>query len=520
MFRPSTLEILTDERVQSLKAFCDRAMPLIHKHRPDVEILIDVWLSEQWVWNILQDDPSTWEIVSPFAAKGGLDFIAACISEGKDIASSWQLIADFHAGEFEKDLIYHGLHGVHFRMNLKNPSDRIAYTCKLADTMLSKFSNANNFGIVPISSFSVLSAHLDESVEWYVANRNTEEKGVVDFSEQELKLLCGPTDQPRLTIEDNADFRQLVKSKVFGGEIPEYRMTWEMADKLETALFPLVYNFGYKLKAQGVSGPEVLALAASRVSALMSFVPGSSEFIKALERQVLINLFSAFPEDLELLNAQSEELQGVMLNPVLITDPLARFFRKTLAGPLVLFSSSNSSLLAYRATQMVNFFRDTPYPLHLDIALPGYLQNRTEIIDLAENCPGRSMVFEQLLLDEKPVFELPIGLIRHMANPVQLQWYSDSAVLRMMEILILKEDIQLTRVEQAQAIAEKVPSLGPVLSKRPHLLEPVVDILEKHDHLNVTLFEWCGYGHKELKALGKRAPNELKRDLLEDSLGF
>lgn len=516
MFSPETMKLLTDDRAQWLASYSDKALAVFGSHKTGIKHLVDIIFSDPMALYALDDDPLAMNMGSCSQARGGLDFTAACLAEGKDIVHGWEMAAECHEDDFRKDLINYGLHGIHFRMNLKSDADRIAYTVKLADVMFEKFSESNYLGIVPITCYSVLSGRLASSINWHMANGEPEEHGYIDFSEQELRILCGPTNHPILPFEDKAVFAQLVGRKIFCDDFPESRQAWDMAAKIEKALLPLVYNHGYKLKARGLSGPEVLDRVSNRVEALLNFMPATPEFLRALERQILINLFSAFPEDLELLNAKPEELQGVMLNPVLIKDPHAGLFRKTLAGPLALFSPRSSSPLQHRGTQMVTFFKATPYPLHLDMALNGYLQGLQEIINLAENCPGRSQAVEQFLLDDNSRFNLHIGLIRYLGEPKQLDAYSDAAVLKLFEMLILTDDVSFSRY----GAEEIMPSVAPVLSNRPHLFDSVVQILEEHGRLNPTLFEWCGFGAKELKALGKRATNELKSAHLEASMGI
>jgi hypothetical protein len=516
MFRPSTLEILTDERVRSLQAFSETAGPVLQSHIPTAEYIIDVLSDYPMAWSELDEHPSTKDLEMPTVARGGLDFIAACLCEDKRVANSWELFSEAsYPGEFEKDLATYGLHGIHFRMNLKTQSDRITYTCMLAEAMYDRTSRANQVGTAPITALSVLRGRLASCIEWHVANGDSWKDGYPYLSVQELKMLCGPTDHPALPIEDKTAFRQILRKIIFKNE---FAQAWEISSKVEAALLPLVYNYGYKLKARGLLGPEVMAKVLDRTESLLSFVPATREFLKALERQILINLFSAFPEDLEMLNAQPEELQGVMLNPVLIMDRHAKYFNKTLAGPLALFSHRHSAPTNFFGTQIVNFFKTTAYPLHLDIAVQGYLQGYQEIINLAENCPGRSMAVEQLLLGDEANFDPHIGLIRYLTEPEQLDSYSDEAVVKLIERFII--DDQLDFVRTGKGVSTEAPSVAPVLSQRPQLFEPMVKMLEEHGRLDSTLFEWCGYGVKELKALGKRAPNELKRDLLEDSLGF
>ena len=517
MFRPKTLEILTEDRVQSLKMFSDKALPVINRHVPGVEFLIDVLMEEQLAWNALEDDHSTRDLVLPTVSKGGLSFIAACMAEGQDVRGKWELISECYDDEFEKDLVTFGLHGIHFRMNLKNPSDRIDYTCKLANLMFDRGSNASRLGTVPITGYSLLSERLDDAIEWYLGRGDVTENGYIGFSAGDIRALCGLTDKTSQSIDEKQAFRQLLLKMIFNTDTLQHMQSWDIAIKVQNALLPLVYNYGYKLKASGLPGHEVLAKASSRIDSLLSFLPATSEFLKALERQILINLFSAFPEDLEMLSAQPEELQGVMLNPVLLKEPMARFFSKTLAGPMALFSPRYSAPASHRGTQIVSFFNATPYPLHLDIAVRGYMLDRQEMVYLAENCPGRSSGVEQILLDDSLAFDPPMGLVKYLSQPEQLKEYSDPAVLKLIEHLIIGD---VAKSHRDKGVPVKTPSVAPVLSERPHLVEPIIKILEDQDCLNATMFEWCGFGVKELKALGKRAPSELKGLLLEESLGF
>jgi hypothetical protein len=110
-------------------------------------------------------------------------------------------------------------------------------------------------------------------------------------------------------------------------------------------------------------------------------------------------------------------------------------------------------------------------------------------------------------------------------EPSVLRLYSDNAVLKMIENAIT------TELKGARADNPRLP-IGPVvfpfrykspssvLRERPHLFEPVLQILENLDCFDANFVEWCGFTHRELKAMGSRAPSQLKKVLLENSLGL
>jgi hypothetical protein len=315
-------------------------------------------------------------------------------------------------------------------------------------------------------------------------------------------------------------------AELLGHKFPINSMTdTQLGQAIEKALVPLVYNFGYKLMADGADPLTTLREASRRVNALVGYLPASPAFCKALSRQILINLFSPFPEGLKMLQAKPEELQGVMLNPVLMNDPLSQAFSMTLAGPIALFSQKTPTMSELKGGMLIKHLANIGYPVDLDTAINGYLAKQREILYLAGGTPGWSAAVEEKLLKNGTEGKVHWNFAAGLFKPQVLDQFSDRAVLNLMAFALDHEIRQLSKYSYTVPASERKQPKGfespaAILRSRPHLCEPILELLEQREWLNAHIVEWCGFTHRELKALGQRAPKALKSILLESSLGL
>ncbi|AYG47961.1 hypothetical protein DV532_27150 (plasmid) [Pseudomonas sp. Leaf58] len=135
------------------------------------------------------------------------------------------------------------------------------------------------------------------------------------------------------------------------------------------------------------------------------------------------------------------------------------------------------------------------------------------------NCHGHSKIIEEVLLPEHirqlqdvgcrmEVNQFTPVLIRHLANPEILRHYGDAATL------------MIIRLALPMAGERDLPPIHQVFRARPGLIEPVLNIMVETFYLCNQAFDYCGFGGKELKLLGSRAPESMLSDYLERDLGL
>jgi hypothetical protein len=455
--------------------------------------------------------------------QGNLDLMAGLLEEKADLNFVWQYLSTKNLHQVRRDLVDTGLHGIHFRMNLKDNVARAHYTCQLADH-LSQVAYERQQRRSPIASISVLTNQADQAlaIQEHIATGEEGNRGPLGLSHDEMVALTA-ADLNEWVFEDAKVFfwRGLAKMLMSLKDPEEGPSPENLATRIEGLLIPLVYNFGYKLKAQGKDDEAIIEAASRRVDLLLSFAPTAPAFREALKRQILINLFSAFPEGLEMLQAKPEELQGVMLNAVLITDPWAKLFSRTLAGPAQLFTKSNSMEKEERAFPLIDFLAKTPYPIDLHVALDGHLFKHTGIIYLAHKYQGWSAPLETKILQSASPVCINRNFGSYLSDPSRIRKYTDAAVLKMIEQAIYVEEKSSKHYPSPPNRGPLAyESIAPLLKERPHLVVPVIELMDKYDYFRPAMLEWCGIGPEVLKTLGSKAPSELKKVLLESSLGL
>jgi hypothetical protein len=107
----------------------------------------------------------------------------------------------------------------------------------------------------------------------------------------------------------------------------------------------------------------------------------------------------------------------------------------------------------------------------------------------------------------------------HLLHRDRVRLYSDAAVLALVTRLISHVQAPGSRNPQKFLEAD-AKSLDMTFKDRPHLRDEVLQLLIDHKLLTKDMFEWLGFGHRELKKVGREAPNELKQFVLQDALGL
>jgi hypothetical protein len=523
-FRTAKLSLFKEDRARAIETFAERATAFLSKDYPSLECLGDVVKDGGDAWLLLRSQPWVYK-ESPLLVNGGnLDFIAACLDEGAPIKAIWNQLSSRDDTQFKGDLAAHGLHSVHFRMDVANDADRIAYTCKLANAMLGE-THSPLRRIPPLNSLSARTEGVRPAIYSFISTIAINFPRYEKLSRDEISALVSLDYRGRLDADDKVFFRGAVE-QLLELDIELNAMSGrQLAQAMERALVPLVYNFGYKLMASGAGIRTTMSEADRRIDVLLSFLPATNGFKAALARQIQINLFSAFPEGLELLQAKPEELQGVMLNPLLVGDQVARDFGATLSGPVALFSQSAQNQPEYRSGKLIEFLGNAGYPINLDTAVNGYLARESDITNLLIGHSGWSPALDQVFQKKGHIGRVNKALSVALFQPSVICLYSDEAVLNMIEFALSSEFALINSGNKkfpggSISALYRYTSPARVLRERPYLFEPVLQMLEKADLIEASVVDWCGFSHRELKAMGSRAPSQLKKILLENSLGL
>jgi hypothetical protein len=501
----------TSERAIEFEAFAEQAQEFAYKEGNGASYLVDMFSEDPMLWEDFLDEIKGKTDNPIIDNRGNLDFLGACVLEGIDLAKVWDNVCWSHQQNLQGDFSQSGLHGLHFRMNISNPKDRITCTLGLAFALYEVSPGSFRACHNPVQALlalahnrSVVSSYFNDSRHWSV------------YSAENTRLLMeGAQSASPEAFHAALDQYLQMDAKQLSGWSPS-----SQALKIEKALIPLVYNYGYRLKAAGVSNEDILQKASANIDALLKFVDLSQPFQKALTRQILINLFSPFPDGLEMMDAKPEELQGVSLDPVLVDDPASEGFRYTLSGPVAVFGADQSTKKDERRTQILEYFKDSPDEIDFEVAIHGRMAKSAIIVDLfADQAGGHSVFMDEVLSGQRPPVYMDDAFLGHLMHRDRVKLYSDQAVLSLAASSIdyLKDNARFSR---SVFMGQGSKSLDLTFKERPHLRDKVLQLLVDKELLTPDVFDWFGFGQRELKIVGHQAPKELKQHVLHDALGL
>ena len=522
LFRHTSMDLFTPERARELKAFSKQAGEYADEEGNGADYLVDMFAEDKMLWEDFLETPSVKAHNPLIDTQGNLDVLSACFREGFNLSDAWDNVSWCDDEKLLRDFSRSGLHGLHFRLAINEQKNiRINATVGFASSLYR--IDPSRFRYV-ISTLQGLSSLFDR----YQSKTNTRAlQGYRDDdANNQLREYPGSTEHARILVSgqdvaDPVEFRAALQGFMFDGADPSTEMTRRLlVSKVESAFVPLVYNYGYGLKNEGVSIEDIREKASAHIDSILGFVELSPAFHSALKRQVLINLFSPFPEGLALMNATPGELQGVLNDPALLDNDDARAFQLTLSGPLGVFGASSSVPHAHRRTQIVEYFKGSPYALNFEVAIHGLLGRTDAIVPLfIDSSEGHSTFMDETLSGLRPKVFVDQDLLWHLMHRDRVKLYSDAAVLA-----LVTHSINFVQNNQRFTVRvffdQGERSLDLTFKGRPHLRDEVLQLLVDHQLLTKDMFEWLGFGQRELKKLGKHASNELKQLVLQDALGL
>jgi hypothetical protein len=511
LFRRVPLSFFTPERADELMEFAEKAQLFAAKEGNGASYLVDMFSGDEVMWDELLQESWVKQHNPLTDAKGNLDMLAATIREGgMSLRDVWDNVCWTHYQNFQKDLSRTGFHGLHFRLGINEAIDRVELVKTIA-VMLYKLNPASfcsSLNALQGLSLLVDSGEVQKSYSTFTGLSKT-------VSLDDINLLLAGAQGA------NGDEYQIALQKVLRGNVSaQMGARTHLMFMIENAFVPLVYNYGYLLKSKGLSNEDVLDKASANIDALLDVLDLEAAVQSALKRQVLINLFSAFPDGLEMMSATPDELQGAFIDPVLIDHQCTRAFGYTLCGPVAVFGADQSAKKGDCRTQIVDFLSDTPYALDFELAIQGRLAKSSIIVDLfSAYCNGHSTFMDETLSGQRPEVFICEELFFHLMHRDRVKLYSDQAVLSLFvrSINFLKDN---QRFSGRVFLDQGSRSLDVTFKERPHLRDDVLQLLVDNEFVTKDMFEWLGFGHRELKKLAGKAPNEVKQFVLQDQLGL
>lgn len=530
IFYKASFDILTPKRAQELESFAQAALKSLCPEGSTVDEDAKISRLADYQWHSICSDPAFVGKNAILDTRGGLDYLALCEREGIDLYDNWSNICESSYESMILEMERSGLHGLHFRMNLPDPALRLAAVSSLAEQLFYLEENIHvttpkrDYCHYPLSMMSCAVDDMDDHLEKYQGWIAGQDPAIPEYTSARLIELLqfeGAGRHPGSKALFELALKQLVLEKgLYQDEFDDGTLERDtLLFQIQKAIRPLVYNVGYRLKLQGRTDEQVQTAVEPVIDSLLHLAQTSPNFARALKRQILINLFSAFPESLERLQVRPEELQGVMLDEVLITHPDARHFQQTLGGPLALFSAQETLQCQDKGHQVIEFLTAAGYPLHADIAIRGLLAGTPQFDYLLLHCQGPCAALKTHYLTRFHDFGMPYDIARHLMHPDVLPWYDDVSVVQIVE-LGLPHALGIIRTLNLPWFQGEFPRLDGFMATRPTLIKPILDILANNQHANSKAFEYFGFGGEHLDLLESKASERLREEVLAGDLGL
>lgn len=511
-------------REDLFESFASAALEFSGKLDCEYEFSEDFCRNDTALFRDFADSAEGNKILVEIHSEGALDFFATFLqntpSESEADEEWMEYNPPFDMNQIRSDLGDFGLHSLHFRMNLKDDQARHHGVTILSQKLHDYHSEAaRNDLAYPLKTLSSLIREDYEHELRYATDavHDFEDDPVHPFTKTELnELLClcahvkGEPEQPDALNSAMSKFitgRGEYTDEITNGVLPKPLL----AKQIEDGLMAMVYNYGYRIKAcYTVSNFDLKEEIDPIVDRLLAHFSSTPEFLAALKRQVMINLFSAFPKGLEMFDAKPEELQGVMLDPVLKSHPDAKYFLRTLMGPMALFGAAESAPEQYRSTQLIKYLAKAGYQISAGVASQGLLFDRPEFIGIIHHEQGASEALEAYWLEERPVGQSAFRVAKTLLRGDYLEHYHDRAIANLVAV-----------GAHIMASGELLPhDFKAIFDQRPGLSSSVLDQLLSRDLLSPEVYKACGFGLKELRLLGNRAPESLAEFTLSGDLGL
>lgn len=294
----------------------------------------------------------------------------------------------------------------------------------------------------------------------------------------------------------------------------------ECDEPLDYLLRTLIYNPGLRFKAKGLSTQAIIDRLQVPLCALIEVmltdrIEGNVEqVLDSFRRQVMVNLFSPFPEDLAYLDVRMAELIG---RPGM-NNACPALMLPTYKGPLSTFAGQADTKNAARVAAGMENGGTT---IDLCQALTGLLENFEEINELV-SYKGTCELLEGYLRNVCWNGPVEKDLIKYLYPLTYSMDFSRLPMDSKIGFLGVWLEMGWQRLEADVPLDKQSDSDAPagLLQADPDLRRFMVDWMVMNHRLDARLLHWCGYGGEVLERLGDKANDTLKTELLESDLGL
>lgn len=305
---------------------------------------------------------------------------------------------------------------------------------------------------------------------------------------------------------------------------------------IHVALRDLVYNETLKLKSCGYSTHQVVSRLSERISIVFEKAVNACEYVSAetssrlrplFHRQVLINAFAPFAEDLAYLDALPKECYGHLHSKATVEDqelvvslnnsPATSCLHQVFAGPLFAFEDvrtlGNSSPL-----EIGLWLERMGQPIDMNAVFTGSINDTTfrkETLLLGRHCSAVDQLFCDFLKEDKSSHQA-LEVMTYCQNIPHLVQFSQGAIIGYAVALI---EVALRNQFDGVPLS-KYGRPGPVIHGDPIISNGVLKYLKDTGIFTHEMLSWCGYGSEILCGLENQEIDVLAEQFLESDLGL
>lgn len=515
------------ERLKIVDEFISTLMERVVEKNLEYDDLVSLIDDEDGVYDDHIESKSGLKQLMSFFKNGALDFASLILQGDNDeLDEMWGNFSSYDLEELRDDFMEYGLHSLHFRSNMANDKARMAAVESMSRALFNLESEAYrcspSFPLSPLSSLitSNYNAQFQRCLQLAMNAASSYDTILPNIHQLDkvLGLNLDASVEDSWSLEKAVDYF-LTDDGQFDLKFLKTELSPErLAKKVEHGFNTMVYNRGYRIKCdpsnKHLSDVKLMEMLEPTIDRLLLPFQFQLTVSEALKRQVFINFFSAFPSGLKLLDAQPEELQGVILDPALKGNPEVAYFSDTLSGPIHLFAATRSAPYTKRAYHVIEYLKDAGYPIHIDIAHPGVLTSNQATDNLIHHANGQSAVLEAFFSKPRSLSDMPARTTITIAQNY-LENYSDAAAVN-----VIKAALQITHPQSGYAgyreISLKLPSF---FQTRPQTIPVFLASLEEDGLISTYVFKACGFGSSQMARL-RCPPDELNEFLLGSDLGL
>lgn len=306
---------------------------------------------------------------------------------------------------------------------------------------------------------------------------------------------------------------------------------WKIEDSVSIGVFNkilkcLIYNPGLRLKALGCQTEQIIGFLDPLIQALENKIDGwfgvvtASASKRVFKRQLYLNLFSPFAEDLRYLDAKPFELLG---HPG-FDGSIPSFMLETLQGPYACHSGKQWEGDAVPSYQLSRL----GLPVDADMVLEGALNNglKAQMIFGEFGCSPCTGDWLLKLLDTEPGAEFSLGKLADIERFFSFEKHDKDAqlgIMALMAVLGWKHQVSTKdsgKICELKGSGISDPSYRLKISENPELGRRLLAFMESHKLFDGALLHWLGFTSHDLAILNPTLLDECREFFLAQDLGL